>query len=220
MNRPPPPPKFIGFFDLVEATRRPGCPVCLRVAEETRRSIESFLYESVNDPGLRDQIRRDGGLCHRHTWQLVGFADALGCAILFRDVLAASTERLDCARPGWFSKRPAVSPRPCLFCRLADRSLAGVIYTLAAHVEDPELAPGWAGPAVLCVPHLRQVCGHIEHAGVRQRLLVLHRRKYAGLCDEIGQLIAKQSYDHRPGEIGAEKDSWVRAAAALVGHAR
>jgi len=79
--------KHIAFFNLIDAMQLGGCPICLRIQADVRKAIESFLYESVNDPGIRDEIRRDGGLCNRHTWQLADFGDALGGAILFRDVL-------------------------------------------------------------------------------------------------------------------------------------
>ena len=45
----------------------------------------------------------------------------------------------------------------------------------------------------------------------------MHRSKYMALCDEMEQLKEKQSYNHRPEEIGPEKDSWIRAIEVLVG---
>lgn len=213
------PSKFIGFFNLVEAMKAPGCPVCARILDETRRSMDGFLYENVNDGPLREQIRRDCGLCHRHSWQLARFGDALGGAILMCDVLESVIPKID-ARAMPLSRKPTqaqLGQQVCLFCRSERQIHDGVITELATHIADEELKSAWQGCATLCIPHLTEVARQIRDPIDRDRLIEDHREKYQKLCDEMRLLIARQSYDRRDEGIGAEKDSWLRAIEALVG---
>ncbi len=126
--------------------------------------MESFLYESVNDPGLREQIRKDRGLCHRHSWQLARFGDALGSAILFRDVLEKLLPSLGGAPLASFFRKPSTRPgaQVCLFCRREEKSLEDLLSDLAAHVDDPELKAAWEGPTVLCIGHLCDLCARLR----------------------------------------------------------
>ncbi|MGA2440385.1 MAG: DUF6062 family protein [Tepidisphaeraceae bacterium] len=214
-----PPAKFIGFFKLIETMKQPGCPVCARIIEDTHHAMDGFLYESVNDAPLRDQIRNDRGLCHRHSWQLARFGDALGSAILFRDVLGTVLSALGGkSAASRFRKPPArLGAQVCLFCRQEEKSHKGLFWLLVAHVDDPELKAAWEGPAVLCIPHLGDLCGLLRDDAARRRMIEVHRGKYQALCREMSQLIEKQSHDHRPEQIGPEKNSWIRAIEALVG---
>ena len=187
--------------------------------DDTHHAMGGFLYESVNDAGLRDQIRNDRGFCHRHSWQLARFGDALGSAILFRDVLGTVLSSLGGkSAASLFRKPPArLGAQVCLFCRQEQKSHEGLLYYLVAHADDPELNAAWEGPAVLCIPHLGDLCGLLRDDAVRRRMIEMHRGKYEAFCREMGQLIEKQSHDHRPQEIGPEKNSWMRAIEALVG---
>src|SRR3972149_2812113 len=58
------------YFDVIDACARPGCPFC-RLSEETvNRYLGAILYENVNDPGTRDQLRSSLGYCNEHAWRL------------------------------------------------------------------------------------------------------------------------------------------------------
>lgn len=213
------PQKFIGFFKLIEAMNHPGCPVCRRMLDETHHAMESFLYESVNDPGLRAEIRRDKGLCHRHCWQLAGFGDALGGAILFQDILQSLLPAA--AVSGDLTQQGA---QLCHFCRAEEQVGRSVLAELAQRLDDEEVKAAWNGPAVLCIPHLAQTCASARktkkgNARALQSLQETHQRKYTTLCEQMRLLLIKQSYDHRNEKPGPEKDSWLRAVEVLVGRA-
>jgi hypothetical protein len=181
--------------------------------------MDAFLYESVNDPGLRGRMRRDLGLCHHHAWQLAGFGDALGGAILFRDVLHAAIARLRSPGRPW---RRRATPQefggqPCYFCWLAHETLEGALGELARRVDDPEVETCWQGSAMLCLSHLTMLLEHIRDSRTRERVLKLHVEKYRLLCRQMDQVVANSSYDHRQAESGSQRDSWIRAIEAIVG---
>src|SRR3972149_3490349 len=77
------------YFDVIDACARPGCPFC-RLSEETvNRYLGAILYENVNDPGTRDQLRSSLGYCNEHAWRLTATSgSALGVAIIYEDLLS------------------------------------------------------------------------------------------------------------------------------------
>lgn len=61
------PDKFIGYIKLTDAFKKNGCPVCTRIQESTFDYINSLLYENVNDPGTREELKSSFGLCAKHS---------------------------------------------------------------------------------------------------------------------------------------------------------
>jgi hypothetical protein len=64
-----------------------GCPLCFLVQKSLRSYMENILYESVNDPSLRKEIREKGGFCEEHSLQLFSFNDLLGISIIYEDII-------------------------------------------------------------------------------------------------------------------------------------
>ena len=61
------PEKHLLYFTVLEAFQKAkGCALCELEAEATRRYLDSLLYESVNDPGVRENLVRAKGYCRRH----------------------------------------------------------------------------------------------------------------------------------------------------------
>ena len=60
--------RTMSFYDLRDALVEPGCPICRLKARVAERYLDGLLWESVNDPGMRDQVRRSLGFCHEHGW--------------------------------------------------------------------------------------------------------------------------------------------------------
>jgi hypothetical protein len=58
------------YFDLIEACREPGCPVCRLGLRAARRYIDFVLYERVNDPDTRAELCAARGYCNRHAWMM------------------------------------------------------------------------------------------------------------------------------------------------------
>ncbi len=75
----------IGFFRFLEALGK-GCPICQIIREDTINSMDALLYEHVNDPVIRKQLRTRW-LCNRHAWQLRSRGDAFGQSIIYEDLL-------------------------------------------------------------------------------------------------------------------------------------
>ena len=42
--------KHTAYFNLVDAFRKEGCPICYLIKKSVHQSMDTFLYENVNDP--------------------------------------------------------------------------------------------------------------------------------------------------------------------------
>ncbi len=84
---PPAPSLDATAFNLLEALRQPDCPICHLTAQAVSSYLDWTAYESVNDPQVREQLRRALGYCAPHGQQWLGLKDTLATAIIYRDIL-------------------------------------------------------------------------------------------------------------------------------------
>ncbi|MEN2983418.1 MAG: DUF6062 family protein [Dictyoglomaceae bacterium] len=64
-----------------------GCPLCFLINKSLWKIEDNFLYELVNDPQIREKIRKGNGFCAEHTVQLLNFKDSLGISIILDDLI-------------------------------------------------------------------------------------------------------------------------------------
>ena len=87
--------KHTTYFNLLDALKEQGCPVCFVIKKNAQKFMDNFLYESVNDPGIRKQIKESVGFCNRHAWQLQKFGDGFGLGIVYEDIMRLVLRRLE-----------------------------------------------------------------------------------------------------------------------------
>lgn len=138
---------------IEEAFAVPGCPLCYLLAQKERRSLESLLWEQVNDPMTAERLAAARGFCWEHTWALVPAGAAvhshLGVAILLERILRDAYR----SSPTLQSlERWLVPEEPCPICQwlaAAEETLLWTTAELARH--DPGLLLEQVG--ILCRPH-------------------------------------------------------------------
>lgn len=229
--------KFIGYFRLVEACGKRGCPVCRCVSDESRAYLDALLYEQVTDPDTRRAIRASWGFCNWHTWMLLEVDHSIfGSAIIYEDLVKLAlrrTERLGerAERPrsrGWLSALIGRRRRPtavelyraraaCPACRAAADTERRYLEALVTFIDDGDLQAAYARCDGLCLPHL---FAGLENNADRHAARVLvdrTREKWAKLGQEIGSFVSKHDYRNREPYTEAEVASYTRAFEMLVG---
>src|SRR5574341_1501685 len=98
----------MSFYDLRDALAQPGCAICRLKAQAVEQYLDGLLWESVNDPGVRANIRQTRGFCHEHAWRLVRNGASVGVAIIMQDVLQNLLKMLEGAQ---FQALPPLSLR-------------------------------------------------------------------------------------------------------------
>ncbi len=154
--------RHMTYYNLRDAMAKPGCPICRLVSDAVARYLETFLYENVNDPGMRADLRRSNGFCPDHAGQLRDHGDALGHAIIYGDLIDRVLESLEGLLRACGSGTPrlpatgTVASRAddlfpgrrcpaCLVAREAEQRYIGVLVAELGSMSDvgPSSDPGW-----------------------------------------------------------------------------
>ena len=209
------PSKHMTYHDVSEALAQSGCCMCRLAGSAVRRYLESLLWEFVNDPGVREELRAARGFCREHSWQVQAMGSPLGVAILWRDLL--TQEVVELQRPGAELKRRRAAPqRKCPACAQRDEAEQRFLETLLEHLEAGELRGEYTGSSGLCLPHLERAL----RSAPRQAycfLVEAESEKLNRLLGELSEIIRKNDYRFREEPWGAERDAWMRATGKLKG---
>lgn len=218
------------YFNLLEALRDAGCPLCRLGDRAARRFVEGVLYESVTDPEMRATLVTAHGFCPTHSQRLASHHDGLGSAIIYRSILkhlegelASLVEADDRGlvarlRERWDQEPAATlaSHAPCPACEERDKAATRALSTFSANYQDPALHEALANSAGFCLPHLRLAATALPRSALA---LLLEQQQviWAALHEELDELIRK--YDHRFSDepMGSEKDSWQRSIRLTAG---
>lgn len=217
------------FFNLVEALREPGCPLCRLGNRAAERFIDGVLYESVTDPKMRARLIESHGFCPTHSERLVTQHDALGSAIIYRSILKHLEAELDSllvqgegsvlsrVRERWGREEiPLAGHTLCPACEERDKAAERALSTFSANHEVTALHEALTNSDGLCLPHLRQALVTLDRPAVT---LLLERQQaaWADLHQELDELIRKHDHRFSDEPIGAEKDAWQRVVRGTVG---
>lgn len=209
--------KHLMFFQLREAMASPGCPVCRQADAAVDSAIGSLLHELVNDLAVRARLVESSGLCHEHAWRLVGHTDALGTALLHRELVVRLRGRVQAGPRSW-AERGERGRRPCPMCETRDDSAGRAIETLLAHIGEEPLRDAFAASDGLCAAHFGRA---MAVRGVRREVLealsAAQDQCLQRLQWQLDELIRKFDYRFRQEARGDESTSWIRAVATISG---
>lgn len=212
------------YQTLYSVCAETGCPICRLVQQNTQRYLEHWRYELFTDVGVRRDLRRSRGFCHRHTWQLARMGASLQIAQSYRDIISDAIEQLQRNEPasGLFRrlKDASAEQRPCPACGAEEKAEARQLHTLRAALLDEEFYARFSASQGLCLDHFRLACelklpatpGDWLARLRAAQLLCLQR-----LDEQLGELIRKHDYRFRHEPTGAEMYSWQRAAGIVAG---
>ena len=231
--------KFVRYFDLLDAFGKIGCAVCGLLEQGSRKALEGFLYEQVNDPETRRKLVASRGFCNWHSWLLADIQGShLGVAVLGRHLLAEAAQALELSDPsagaagnwrGLFrrsrSRQAGALPAwwhggtDCPLCAMMDRAERDYLILLLDFFEEADFATGFARSGGLCLPHLGRAVEIALHHAHLPALLAAHRDRWAALAAELDEFIRKYDYRFASEPMGAEGDSWSRVLEVLAGRA-
>lgn len=228
-------------YNLLEACREEGCPICRLEQKSVERYLDHHFYENVNSPGWRDRLRASLGFCREHAWLGVDqrLGDALGYSIIYRDLLNSILNQLNDESSLSPPPRPrssllrqvpettrkmiekaltALTPRKhCPVCEHRDAATHTLLTVLVQELNSPEMTDALQASAGLCLPHLRQTLEQVKEASVCETLISIHRGKLESLKAELEEFIRKNDYQAIKEGFGKEGDAWLRAIGIVVG---
>lgn len=230
------------YFDLKDVLAQRAqdrtCPICVLSLRSVDRYLDTLLYESVNDPGIRREIRDARGFCNTHAAMLARKKDILGLAIIHRDLVRTVLGALEQARfrpslrvtlarvsgldrnalyPGVDELAESLSSqRLCPACAYQRRMEEVFINTLLRHLDDPAIR-GPLEEVGLCLPHFRHALSHVHDTTTFQTLVDIERSALRRLAHELDELVRKHDYRFADEAREEEADAWLRALRLISG---
>jgi hypothetical protein len=205
--------KHLPYFSLLEALKGKGCPICNLVKKYTYKFMDSFLYEGVNDSGLRKELRNSLGFCNKHAWQLYEFRDSLGISIIYEDLISEVIEKLEKDK----KIKNLKANRKCPICKQEEEVEKRYMSVFIDSFDDTEIKNSYKDSFGLCLPHLLKLSVICKDKDIKSEILKIELGKLKNLQKELKEFQRKQDYKYNKEKLGKEKDSWIRAVEKLGG---
>jgi len=241
LQRMGPSSKHIAYFQLLDACKQPGCPVCTRLERGAIRSLDALMYEQVNDPITRQRLVESHGFCNWHAWILPGIHNsALGVALIYRHLLQETLDRLQAARRDahprtrrrrvWErltgSRRDPIQmlawrgrKTRCPMCGFARHAERDDLTTILEYIGEPGFAEAFSRSSGLCLPHLYLAMTIGRDHPHLCTLLAGHEARWKDLVWELEEFARKFDYRYADEAKGRETGSWHRALEVFTGRA-
>lgn len=212
-------------FEMKRALERTphACPTCTFVDEGVRNHIDALFYERAVDVSTRETIRAARGFCRHHARLVSRHADALGTALILRDVLINDLRDLDAgmydrpaAKPGQFARffdaKSGLRPRtPCPLCVVETDIEILATDNLLGGLEDAEFIASYHKSDGLCIPHFRLAFERCQNQDAWKMVLETERTMMKRVTHELEELARKYDYRSHEKPHGAEAGAWRRA---------
>jgi hypothetical protein len=224
------------YFELRDALSAEGCAVCRLTQRSLERYFSALVYESINDPRRRSELRAANGFCAVHGAMLREARSALGASILYRDIVAALSRRLeelefdpDDKQERWWARLNNVRRQPhrrhilrpargCPACALRAESSQLMIELFLRHSTETELLERFRHSSGLCLEHLRRTLEHAPDQVAFERIKSAQLDIWARLTAELDEFIRKEDERFADEPRGTERNAWLRAIELIAGN--
>ena len=208
------------IFELRLAFQKPSCPLCSLVQRAGIRYIESVFSESMLDPEVRHKLVNSRGFCYDHTRLSLQLklSDALGQAILFKDLVSDIQQRI-LKNENENSNQlidTLQNSTECPACRVEKEADERVLESFTRGLRDHSFIEEYYRSDGLCLPHLLKLLPKLDDKK-KQTVLKYQKRRLSDIEMELSEFIRKSDYRFRDEIIGKEGDSYKRAADLVLG---
>jgi len=200
---------------LDDALERRLCPICYLGNEIEYRYFDMLLYERVNDPTTREELKQSHGFCLYHTYRLLevgAYGVHAQVCIIYKDLVQAVAQEVSSLDEG----QPAALrlEGPCPVCQTVAQTHQTYVDLLAKRLSKEATRNRYGRSAGLCMRHFLAVFDRADRptrAFLRQNQL----ERLNALNAEVGEFIRKSVVKDEP--FGKERDAWIRVLRMYAG---
>jgi hypothetical protein len=237
----------LSIVHLQEVMKKPGCPICRLEHESAVQSIDSFLWENVNNAGVRAEINDAYGFCGYHTRMLVATelsqsGHVLGVNKIYETLLKKTSGEIKTLHPkrigltsiqgvldkfgfhkGEKCERTVLAPQgDCPICVLAEGSGDNAMGTLLEELNggDEEFRKAYQRSYGVCIKHFRKgLCRYAQRYPMASGFLIDDAsQRLDEERDLVLQYIQKQNWANKEEKLtDEERTAWLRALTFFIG---
>lgn len=228
--------KWIDYFNLLDALKISGCPLCNRMNGLSLRFLDSLFYERVTDVGTRVNLAKAKGFCNWHAWMSMDIPNSgSGIAIIYKDLLDAEISQLSQCMKVRASSAKRKNLRPwkkaldtilsswankasCPICQWIEehgRMDGGVLLDF---IDEESFSQEFEKSSGICIKHLIKIIQNFKEHHNLSLLVEKQLKKYQSLSEELKEFIRKLDYRFSKELKGSEADSWKRVIEQFSGH--
>jgi hypothetical protein len=232
---------------IEESMKLTGCPICRLGIEAAAHSVDSFLWENVNDPVVRKPITDAYGFCPEHTRLLVATEMASSGPVLGVNMIYAQLGKLVGNELKQLSFGQRVSQTlqglwrqisngngektegqylapsgPCPVCALQAQANLNTLTALFEELENAE-DPLWIAYQAsdgICLAHLRMGLDHLasRFPQAAKRIAEDASRRLLQQSTEMLEYIRKNNWEYRQEQIKPEESAaWRKTLTFFTG---
>lgn len=203
--------KHVDYFEMVDAIKGGSvCPICYLVDRTVENYIDSFLYEGVNDIGLRKDIKDSNGFCNYHAWKLMAHGDPLAHAIIYSDLIETALAKDISVKPEAKSM--------CPYCKHEQEAEKRYLSILKDAIADGEFRDLYANSAGLCMNHFYLLLKMLDKRSRDKEFAInVQRKGLESLLKDLKEIMRKSDYRFADEPWENERDAWIKAVYKWVG---
>jgi hypothetical protein len=212
---------FMHISDAMKGRDR-KCPICYLLDNFENRYYENLLYENVNDPSVRENIRRSLGFCPYHAFKLVSYVnrspgvDGLGSSLIYIDMLSQYIERLSASRHAHTQlQEPGRLWASCGLCSYI-REFELIYVDVFSKCFEESVAIYSTSSSILCYKHLYMIMNNIDSQSMG-RLIDIQVVKLNAILKNAERFVDKHDYRFRGAIFEDEARAWQDAIEVLKG---
>jgi hypothetical protein len=227
--------KWIDYFELLDALKASGCPLCNRVKELSYKFLDNLYYERVLDGGTRVGLIKAKGFCNWHAWMSAEIRNSdSGIAIIYKQLLDIEIEKLS----KWIRARGPSDKKlklktwkkylntilsswtnkaSCPICEAVQEHERFDEGVLLDFIDEEEFSQEFEKSSGICIRHLVRIMETFGEYPNLPRLIERQLQKYKFLSYELGEYDRKRAYQFSNEPKGSETDSWRRVIEQFAG---
>jgi len=219
------------LHDLIEAFRKNGCCICYLIRKRVHKYMGDFLYEQVNDVGIREQLRKSLGFCNIHAWQLQKLGDGFGESIIYQDLFETIINKLNNIYESnnmlkTFIKELSKNKNLdnfrdkndiCLICKQEKEWEEMYALSFIEYFHEPIFKKSFQNSFGLCIPHLLEVLKKCKDVKLFKGIIRIELGIMDNLLKELKEFHRKHDYRFSKEGFGKEGNSWIKAIEKIVG---
>lgn len=202
------------YFDLLDAMRRKVCPICFLIQKSEYRYMDTLFYELVNDPGVREKLRKSHGFCTKHAQLAKKVGKPLGIAIIYEDICSTLVEKMEKGE-----KIPSPD-KECPVCKLVEEVEEYYLQSFLKNFSCKDFQNRYKRSFGLCMPHFLAVYSRLSGQEEKDNLKQCQIHTLREYLLELEEFIRKHDYRFSYEEFGEEATSWNKVVDKVTGNHR